>query len=241
MKKLIALLLALLMTALVFSSCDPVSEEESSSFEPASEVSSESASEPVSEEESSQIEEVTSIPTEVSSKKLEVSQPPSSEKGSEGEQSTMNWKFYVNGKDIYSDHMWYDSEKEEIAIPLIAMFETLGADIIWKTDTQATFIFDEREYFLDLKNHIFMFNDILDDPNSFSRGTFPMSQWLKEYRVFITEKEIIIDGYCAYSVLRVIGYRVKLDKENKIAELKPYDWMEYCWIEEDSAKEGVSE
>ncbi len=81
----------------------------------------------------------------------------------------------------------------------------------------------------------------LTERHGYDPTYYLMDSWIKQYRTFVTKKEIIIDGSCAYSVLRGIGYRVKLDKEKKIAELKPYDWMEYCWIEEDSAKEGVSE
>ena len=74
MKKLIALLLALLMTTFVFAACDSAAEEESSFFEPASEVSSEPisevSSEPVSEP-VSEVDPTVVMPVAVSEKDLE--------------------------------------------------------------------------------------------------------------------------------------------------------------------------
>lgn len=123
MKKLIALLLALLMTTFVFAACDSVEEEESSFFEPTTEVSSEPisevSSEPVSEEESSKTEETTSIPAEVSSKKPEASSKPVSEVSSKPVQETSSKpKPETSSDDMYSIMFPEETSnltKEEIA------------------------------------------------------------------------------------------------------------------------------
>ena len=119
MKKLIALLLALLMTTFVFAACDSAEEEESSFFEPASEVSSEPisevSSEPVSEEESSKTEETTSIPAEVSSKKPEASSKPVSEVSSKPVQETSSKPKPETSSDDMSPEETSNLTKEEIA------------------------------------------------------------------------------------------------------------------------------
>ncbi|MBQ4101254.1 MAG: hypothetical protein IJC85_00040 [Oscillospiraceae bacterium] len=152
MKKLLALLLALLMTALVFSSCDPVSEEESSSFEPASEVSSEPASEPISEEESSQIEEVTSIPVEVSSKKPELSSVPAETSSKKPEVSSkpvnnddkdeymevimvVNTRTDFNDNDEYVINNYrYNLTDDYVEIPLLRVLKKMGATVSWTNE-----------------------------------------------------------------------------------------------------------
>lgn len=151
MKKLIAILLALLMTALVFSSCDPVSEEGSSSFDSASEVSSEPASEPVSEE-SSQFEEVTSIPVEVSSKKPEPSSVPAETSSKKPEVSSkpvnnddkdeymevvmvVNTKTDVNDNDEYDINNYrYNLTDDYVEIPLLRVLKKMGATVSWTNE-----------------------------------------------------------------------------------------------------------
>ncbi len=119
MKKLIALFLALLMTTFVFAACDSAEEEESSFFEPTTEVSSEPisevSSEPVSEEESSKTEETTSIPAEVSSKKPEVSSKPVSEVSSKPVQETSSKPKPETSSDDMSPEETSNLTKEEIA------------------------------------------------------------------------------------------------------------------------------
>ena len=174
MKKLIALLLALLMTALVFSSCDPVSEEESSSFEPASEVSSESASELVSEEESSQIEEVTSIPVEVSSKKTEPSSVPAETSSKKPEVSSkpvnnddkdeyMEVVMVVNTRTDFKENSddindyRYNLTDDYVEIPLLRVLKKMGATVSWTNEKKVKVEYQGKTRTIDTTDATFGF------------------------------------------------------------------------------------
>ncbi|MBP1576135.1 MAG: hypothetical protein J6A68_01240 [Oscillospiraceae bacterium] len=148
MKKLIALLLALLMTTFVFAACDSAEEEESSFFEPISEVSSEPisevSSEPVSEEESSQTEEVTSVSVEVSSKKPEASSKPVSEVSSKPVQETSSKPKPETSSDDMSPEETSNLTKEEIARCKDLLSQLKYRDII---NWPGYYDFDQEDYY----------------------------------------------------------------------------------------------
>ncbi len=117
---------------------------------------------------------------------------------------------YVNGEMLQNKNTALITS-DFIEIPFVCVFEALGANVIWESDSKATISYKDDSYILDLESLTLCKSE---SPNF----NFLIGRYGGTFILHAGNKELIVDSDIFISLLEALGTETTLeyDKENNI-------------------------
>lgn len=147
-----------------------------------------------------------------SKESAEVPAPTSSQYLKEEISMENNCILVVKGEDITAKtyvHLYEEAHYAEL--PLVAIMNTLGATIEWKSDILSTILYEGKTYLLNIDECTLVVQggsiNILTTPPGGER----------HYRTM--EKELIVDSVTIRGLFHIIGVTLSLDYDSKLIEI----------------------